>query len=174
VNQRSDVGACALTLACGGGGGPGASAPAPNTAGTYSGVVLTNATPGSHCFAAGLARLRGHGFRHRIAVQQNLDRLSGTLENLDMEISCSFAGTVSPNGMLSWSQSACSDGISHFSWSSEAQRPCELQVVQTGHRFQGQGALRGALSLDWTTTDRDTGVDLGAIVVQVTVDLQRQ
>lgn len=175
MDRRVAAGACVVTLACGGGNGPGASPSVPDVAGTYEGVVLfTNATPGSHCFAAGLARLRGHGFRHRIAVQQNLDRLTGTLDNLDMGIRCSFSGTVNPDGTLSWAQNACSDGTAEFSWSSEAQARCELRLVQTAHVFQGQGGVRGALILDWTTTDRETGAGLGEIVVQVRADLRRQ
>jgi hypothetical protein len=60
---------CALAAGCGDGGGAGPSDVIPDRAGTYSGtVVFTIATPETHCFAKGLGRLRGHGFRYRMSL----------------------------------------------------------------------------------------------------------
>jgi hypothetical protein len=161
---------CTL-LGCGGGGTTTPSPSTPDVSGNYGGfVTFTSATPPSHCFAAGLARLNGHGFRYRVTVQQTGSQLSGTLDNDDMGISCGFAGTVAAGGEVSWSQTTCSDPTARFSWTSEAQRSCELSVTQTGHSFTGR-RLTGQVLLDWTTTDSVTGEDLGAIQVRVTVPL---
>lgn len=164
----------ALLAACGGGGGGGPSDAPPNVAGTYSGTVLfTSATPGTHCFAAGLARLGGHGFQYTITVQQNGSALSGTLDNTDMRITCSFSGSVDGSGAVVFTQTACSDPTTAFPWSFEAQQPCELAATQTGHRFEGQRGMNGTMTLDWTTTDDDTGAELGTLQINARMDLPK-
>jgi hypothetical protein len=155
---------------CGGGDG---SPTTPNVAGSYSGTVtFTSAAPEAHCFSAGLARLRGHGFRYRIDLVQSGTELSGTLDNTDMQITCSLAGSVAPGGGIRWTQTTCSDPAARFSWSSEAGRTCVLSVTQTGHTFEGMGGLSGELILDWDTADADTGMDLGPLQVRARVDFR--
>jgi len=90
-----------------------------------------------------------------------------------MGISCDLAGSVDGTAGVSFSQNGCSDPIASFSWSSEAQEPCELEVTQTGHSFEGSGGLSGTMSLDWDTKDRDSDADLGSIRVNVRVDLSK-